>query len=238
MSCNTKDVFLKILIMKNNILLYVAAASIFSFASTAQQRKSYLVDKTKKNIQKTYKKSQYLKTVKSYHVEENINMNFGGYTTSYDVSDASLISTTDLGPNNTRIITTIFVQIEQHKEPYKETITNSLQPSAKPSKLTQIDSLQKQVGYASVSMIETYERVAEKGYKSIDIFQKLGNAFYFNDELDKAARWYGELFAITSDLKQEYYYRYSASLKAIGENEKANEMLARFNQLSGNDKGQ
>jgi hypothetical protein len=39
-------------------------------------------------------------------------------------------------------------------------------------------------------------RVAEKGYKS-EIFQKLGNAFYFNDELDKAARWYAELFAIT-----------------------------------------
>jgi hypothetical protein len=40
-------------------------------------------------------------------------------------------------------------------------------------------------------------RVAEKGYKSAEIFQKLGNAFYFNDELDKAARWYAELFAIT-----------------------------------------
>jgi hypothetical protein len=41
-------------------------------------------------------------------------------------------------------------------------------------------------------------------------FQKLGNAFYFNDELDKAARWYAELFAITL-IWNQYYYRYSAS---------------------------
>jgi hypothetical protein len=41
---------------------------------------------------------------------------------------------------------------------------------------------------------------------------------------------------MTSDLEAEYYYRYSASLMAIGENDKANEMLARFNQFSRNNK--
>jgi tetratricopeptide (TPR) repeat protein len=46
--------------------------------------------------------------------------------------------------------------------------------------------------------IKTYERIAEKGYKSVDLFQKLGNAYYFNSEFDKAAKWYGELFALDS----------------------------------------
>ncbi|MFV8328496.1 flagellar motor protein MotB, partial [Flavobacterium sp. ZS1P14] len=90
--------------------------------------------------------------------------------------------------------------------------------------------------YAYVDAIKTYERVAEKGYKSADLFKKMGNAYYFNAELDKAAKWYGELFAMdTTNLESEYYYRYAQSLRSIGENDKANEMLELFNQKSGND---
>jgi len=89
--------------------------------------------------------------------------------------------------------------------------------------------------YAYVDAIKTYERVAEKGYKSEELFKKLGNAYYFNAKLEDAARWYGELFDMTTDLEPEYYYRYSSSLRSIGENDKANEMMAKFNQSSGND---
>jgi outer membrane protein OmpA-like peptidoglycan-associated protein/tetratricopeptide (TPR) repeat protein len=89
--------------------------------------------------------------------------------------------------------------------------------------------------YAYIDAIKTYERVAEKGYKSADMFQKLGNAYYFNAEYDKAARWYGELFAMTPDLESEYYYRYGQSLKAVGQNDKANEMLEIFHQKAAND---
>jgi tetratricopeptide (TPR) repeat protein len=54
-----------------------------------------------------------------------------------------------------------------------------------------------------------YERIAEKD-KSVDLFQKLGNAYYFNSEFDKAAKWYGELFALDSlDFGTRYYYRYA-----------------------------
>jgi outer membrane protein OmpA-like peptidoglycan-associated protein len=89
--------------------------------------------------------------------------------------------------------------------------------------------------YAYIDAIKAYERVAEKGYKSADMFQKLGNAYYFNAQYDNAARWYGELFALSSDLEAEYYYRYGQSLKAIGETDKANEMLEVFHQKAGND---
>ena len=84
--------------------------------------------------------------------------------------------------------------------------------------------------YAYVDVIKTYERVAAKGYKSVDLFQKLGNSSYSNSKLDKAAAWYAELFAMTSDLEPIYYYRYAESLKAIGQNGKANEILKKFNQ--------
>jgi len=92
-------------------------------------------------------------------------------------------------------------------------------------------------GYAYVDAIKTYERIAEKGYKSAELFKKLGNAYYFNAQLDKAAKWYGELFTMdnTSNLEPEYYYRYAQSLRAIEQNDKANEMMELFNQKSGND---
>lgn len=59
---------------------------------------------------------------------------------------------------------------------------------------------------------------------------KIGNSYYFNGELESAAKWYTELFAMNTDLEPEYYFRYSQSLKSIGENQKANEMQQLFRQ--------
>jgi outer membrane protein OmpA-like peptidoglycan-associated protein/tetratricopeptide (TPR) repeat protein len=89
--------------------------------------------------------------------------------------------------------------------------------------------------FAYIKAISTYEKIAKKGYKSEDLFQKLGNSYYFNAELDKAAQWYGELFAMNSNQESEYCYRYAQSLKAIGQTQKANQMLETFNQKAGND---
>lgn len=89
--------------------------------------------------------------------------------------------------------------------------------------------------YAYINAIKTYERIAAKGYKSVEMFQKLGNSYYFNAELEKAAKWYGELFSMTQDIDPEYYYRYAQTLKATSQYAKADEMLLKFSQKSGND---
>ncbi|MDN3672726.1 OmpA family protein [Flavobacterium branchiarum] len=89
--------------------------------------------------------------------------------------------------------------------------------------------------YAYIDAIKTYERVAEKGYKSEDMFKKLGNSYYFNSEFDKASRWYGELFAMNTEVEPEYYYRYAQSLKSAGDIKKANQILDLFNQKSNKD---
>lgn len=89
--------------------------------------------------------------------------------------------------------------------------------------------------FAYIDAIKTYERVAEKGYKDAEMFKKLGNAYYFNAEFDKAEKWYAELFAMAQEVEPEYYYRYSQSLKAIGKYDQANTMLDAFNEKSGND---
>jgi len=90
--------------------------------------------------------------------------------------------------------------------------------------------------YSYVDAIAVYERVAEKGYKEEKMFQKLGNAYYFNADLGKAAKWYTELFAMSQNQESEYYYRYSQSLKSTGDYVKADAMLEQFNAKSGNDK--
>lgn len=86
--------------------------------------------------------------------------------------------------------------------------------------------------YSYIDAIEIYEKVAEKGYKSVEIFEKLGNAYYFNGELDKASKWYGELFALNEEVEPEYYFRYSQTLKAEGNYEKSNQYMELFTQKS------
>lgn len=88
--------------------------------------------------------------------------------------------------------------------------------------------------YAYIDAIKTYERIAEKGYGSPEIYQKIGNAYFFNSELDKAVKWYDKLFILGTDVDTEYYYRYAFCLKSIGKNDKAKEMLTIYNEKTGN----
>jgi outer membrane protein OmpA-like peptidoglycan-associated protein len=104
----------------------------------------------------------------------------------------------------------------------------SFESYAQQSKINSAD--RNYANYAYIDAIKTYERVAEKGYKSEDMFKKLGNSFYFNSEFDKAAKWYGELFIMKTEVEPEYYYRYAQSLKSAGDTAKANQVLDLFNQ--------
>ena len=90
--------------------------------------------------------------------------------------------------------------------------------------------------YAYIDAIATYEKVAEKGYKDEKMFQKLGNAYYFNGELTKAVKWYDALFEMNTEQESEYYYRYAQSLKAIGDYAKADKTLESFNKKTNTDK--
>ncbi|MFT6748838.1 MAG: outer membrane protein OmpA-like peptidoglycan-associated protein [Flavobacterium sp.] len=109
----------------------------------------------------------------------------------------------------------------------------TLQISAQKVQIAQADKDFEQYDY--VDAIKTYERIFEKGYKSTNMLQKLGDSYYFKAELENAAKWYTELFALTQDVAPEYYYRYSQTLKAIKDYKKADQMLLKFNQISGND---
>lgn len=89
--------------------------------------------------------------------------------------------------------------------------------------------------YAYIDATKTYERIVEKGYKSADMFMKIGNSYYFNSDFEKSAKYYGELFAMGGEIAPEYYYRYAQSLKSIGQIAKSDEMMVQFTQKSGED---
>ena len=103
------------------------------------------------------------------------------------------------------------------------------------SKLNKADK--KYDKYSYIDAIEIYEKVAEKGYKSVELFEKLGNAYYFNGELDKASKWYGELFALNKEVDSEYYFRYAQALKAEGKYEKSNQYMELFAKKTDDSRG-
>jgi outer membrane protein OmpA-like peptidoglycan-associated protein len=86
---------------------------------------------------------------------------------------------------------------------------------------------------AYIDAIKIYERIANKGYHSTEMYKKIGNSYFFNGELISACKWYTQLFETNAELEPEYYFRYSQSLKSIGKIEKANEMEQLFHQKIG-----
>lgn len=98
------------------------------------------------------------------------------------------------------------------------------------SKIVKVNDIQKK--YVYIDTIKTYERVAEKGYRSIEMFKKMGDSYYSNSDLNKAARWYCELFNMTYKLESKYFLRYAESLNAIGNNVEANKIMEIFNKKS------
>ena len=89
--------------------------------------------------------------------------------------------------------------------------------------------------FAYVDAIETYKRLASKGYKSVDMFKKLGDSYYFNGDLESASQWYDALFDMNPTLEPEYYYRYSQALKSVGNYEKADQKMQEFSEQSSSD---
>ena len=91
---------------------------------------------------------------------------------------------------------------------------------------------------AYIDAIDIYEGVAAKGYKSKDLFQNLGNAYYFNGILDKSKGWYDKLFELNVEVEPEYYFRYSQSLKSVKDYDKADKMMQKFYELTNDYRGE
>tara|TARA_R110001592_G_scaffold356839_2_gene659282 strand:- start:658 stop:2601 length:1944 start_codon:yes stop_codon:yes gene_type:complete len=92
--------------------------------------------------------------------------------------------------------------------------------------------------YNNFSYVKTTEillDVANKGFKSVELFQKLGNSFYFNNKMEDAAKWYGELMKLEENIDPEYYYRYAQALKSIQNYSESDKWIQKFAESIEND---
>ncbi|MEK6452348.1 MULTISPECIES: OmpA family protein [unclassified Myroides] len=81
--------------------------------------------------------------------------------------------------------------------------------------------------YAYSDAIETYMKIVKNGKATSQTYAKLGDAYYFNAKLPEANQWYDELFKLNDKdvIDGQYYFRYTQTLKAVGDKEKAAEIM-------------
>jgi len=211
--------------MKNYALFFAAMGSVYSYSCFAQSNTKILSDLTSGQ------------DVIAYHVEERINRPMGTSITTYEVSNLALVRTNDLGKNNTRTVTPKYGKIRAKAIALSaEAATSELPKTAitatvvAPIKM--VIAAPEKKDRVVIDVVGTYERVMDKGYKSIDMLTKVADQHFFNGDLVLSAKWYAELFAIKDDLEAVYYYRYAQSLKAVNQNEKANQMMKIFETKS------
>jgi hypothetical protein len=69
-----------------------------------------------------------------------------------------------------------------------------------------------------------YAKIKEQ---SVDMFQK--------ETPITSMSQHGSMLAPSYEVEPAYYYRYAQSLRSISENDKANQIMEKFDQISGND---
>lgn len=224
--------------MKTYVLLFIAILCNFSFNCFAQYNDNVLAITEKRNssfqFDTTSKEKEGL-VITGYYVEETVNMAFGKRITKYEVSRLSMVSTYDLGPNNTRVVTPIY-----RKAKAKPLEVANLQSKALASNIdsaiqpveVELAVKQERPKYVIVDVVSTYKNVLDRGYESIDMLMKVADRYYFNNDLVQAEKYYSQLFKLTSNLDIVYYYRYAQSLKAINETKKANQIMQVFENKS------
>jgi hypothetical protein len=215
--------------MKNYVHFFLAVGSVFSYSCCAQSNTKNLPDLTSKNDL----------AVVSYHVEERINMNFGGSVRTYEVSNLDMITPKDLGKNNIRIITPKYAKVRgktaaiETMANQKTVVTSTATVKYIPDnselilKTAQIKAI-KEEPFVKIDVVKTYERILDKGYKSVAMITNVADRNFFDGDMEKAAQLYAELFTITTDLEPVYYYRYGQSLLFIGQTDKGNELIKIF----------
>ncbi len=91
--------------------------------------------------------------------------------------------------------------------------------------------------YAFVDSREIYLKVVQAGYASKDLYQRLGDSYYFTADLPEASKWYGLLVDGYGDqVDSEYYFRYAQTLKSLGQYGPADKIMEKFFALKPNDK--
>nr|WP_298998574.1 OmpA family protein [uncultured Allomuricauda sp.] len=91
--------------------------------------------------------------------------------------------------------------------------------------------------YGYIDARKIYLSVVEDGYESAQVFEKLGDTYYFNSEYTEANVWYEKLVNnYPNEVKPVYYFRLAQTLKSIGEYERSKTIMKKFTAISNGSK--
>ncbi|MBW1297893.1 OmpA family protein [Aquimarina litoralis] len=96
--------------------------------------------------------------------------------------------------------------------------------------------------FAYIEAIDSYKSVINQGKGSLEVYQKLADAYYYNSDLENAGKWYKRMLAyrieqindsvIVEELQPEYYYRTAQCYKHLKEYDEANRLIALAKELN------
>ncbi len=101
---------------------------------------------------------------------------------------------------------------------------------AQKTKIKNADEAYNNLSYINAN--EIYKSVAEAGYGTIKIYERIGNSYFFNADYKNAHFWYNKITQATKVLKPIVALRYSQSLKAIGNDLEAQKWYNYFKNSS------
>ncbi|MCV6631112.1 MAG: OmpA family protein [Flavobacteriaceae bacterium] len=85
--------------------------------------------------------------------------------------------------------------------------------------------------YSYSYAIKYYLKAIKQGYKNPDIYQKIGNAYYFNNDFKQAYNWFKKYFDTANDIPPIYYFKYAQALKSQGKHAEAKDLLKKMQVL-------
>ncbi|AVR45973.1 flagellar motor protein MotB [Christiangramia fulva] len=86
--------------------------------------------------------------------------------------------------------------------------------------------------FAYIDAQKIYLQVVSEGYSSPELFEKLGNTYYFNGDYENAARWYEKLMKEYPDQTEpKYYFRAAQSLKSLGDYKASDTLMKVFTEI-------
>ena len=85
--------------------------------------------------------------------------------------------------------------------------------------------------YAFSPAIDVYQKVLERGFVSADLLKKLGNAYYFNANYEKAHGMYSRLIEeFPEETEAPYYFRCAQTCKTLGDYDRAEQMMLLYSR--------
>lgn len=83
-----------------------------------------------------------------------------------------------------------------------------------------------------IDVVKVYEKVVEDGYESAQIFEKLANSNYERGNYAEAKKWFEKWFKKDKNPEAIAYLKYSKTLEALNEPEKAKHYLSLYEKNS------